>query len=107
MQRRLATKKKNLLGLPAPTRELSNVFAQFHQAKVAEFKEAFNMIDQSRDGFIDKEDLRQILNSLGESLWDFLERKTYKKDRSHSRKFKGLPRSFELIQNLISIQISY
>ena len=30
-----------------------------------EFKEAFNMIDQNRDGFIDKDDLHDMLASLG------------------------------------------
>ena len=32
-----------------------------------EFKEAFNMIDQNRDGFIDKEDLHDMLASLGKN----------------------------------------
>lgn len=32
---------------------------------IQEFKEAFNMIDQNRDGFIDKEDLHDMLASLG------------------------------------------
>jgi Ca2+-binding EF-hand superfamily protein len=31
----------------------------------SKFKEAFNMIDQNRDGFIDKEDLHDMLASLG------------------------------------------
>lgn len=37
----------------------------FDQAQIQEFKEAFNMIDQNRDGFIDKEDLHEMLSSLG------------------------------------------
>lgn len=37
----------------------------FDQAQIAEFKEAFNMIDQNHDGFIDKEDLHDMLASLG------------------------------------------
>lgn len=49
-------------------RATSNVFAMFDQAQIQEFKEAFNMIDQNRDGFIDKEDLGDMLASLGE-LW--------------------------------------
>ena len=32
----------------------SNVFAMFDQDQIAEFKEAFNFVDQNRDGFIDK-----------------------------------------------------
>ena len=47
-------------------RATSNVFAMFDQAQIQEFKEAFNMIDQNRDGFIDKEDLHDMLASLGE-----------------------------------------
>ena len=40
----------------------------FDQAQIQEFKEAFNMIDQNRDGFIDKEDLHDMLASLGKCL---------------------------------------
>lgn len=47
-------------------RATSNVFAMFDQAQIAEFKEAFNMIDQNRDGFVDKDDLHDMLASLGE-----------------------------------------
>ena len=46
-------------------RATSNVFAMFDQAQIQEFKEAFNMIDQNHDGFIDKEDLHDMLASLG------------------------------------------
>lgn len=46
-------------------RATSNVFAMFDQAQIQEFKEAFNMIDQNRDGFIDKDDLADMLASLG------------------------------------------
>lgn len=40
----------------------------FDQSQIQEFKEAFNMIDQNRDGFIDKEDLHDMLASLGMSV---------------------------------------
>lgn len=50
-----------------PQRATSNVFAMFDQSQIQEFKEAFNMIDQNRDGFIDKEDLHDMLASLGKS----------------------------------------
>lgn len=33
--------------------------------KFQEFKEAFNMIDQNRDGFIDVQDLQDMFASLG------------------------------------------
>ncbi|KAI0209908.1 Myosin regulatory light polypeptide 9 [Lamellibrachia satsuma] len=51
-------------------RATSNVFAMFDQAQIQEFKEAFNMIDQNRDGFIDKEDLHDMLASLGKNPSD-------------------------------------
>lgn len=46
-------------------RATSNVFAAFPQQQVQEFKEAFTMIDQNRDGFIDVEDLKDMYASLG------------------------------------------
>ncbi|XP_065341095.1 myosin regulatory light chain sqh [Cloeon dipterum] len=58
--RRVATKKR-------AQRATSNVFAMFDQAQIQEFKEAFNMIDQNRDGFVDKEDLHDMLASLGKN----------------------------------------
>lgn len=58
--RRATTKKR-------AQRATSNVFAMFDQAQIAEFKEAFNMIDQNHDGFIDKEDLHDMLASLGKT----------------------------------------
>lgn len=48
-------------------RATSNVFAMFDQAQIQEFKEAFNMIDQNHDGFIDKDDLHDMLASLGKN----------------------------------------
>ncbi|KAI9219643.1 hypothetical protein BC828DRAFT_349140 [Blastocladiella britannica] len=43
----------------------SNVFAMFDQRQIGEFKEAFSMIDHDQDGFIDKDDLKDMLASLG------------------------------------------
>lgn len=51
-------------------RATSNVFAMFDQAQIQEFKEAFNMIDQNRDGFIDNEDLKDMMASLGKEPRD-------------------------------------
>ncbi|CAK8680337.1 myosin regulatory light chain 12A-like [Clavelina lepadiformis] len=51
-------------------RATSNVFAMFDQAQIQEFKEAFNMIDQNRDGFIDPDDLKDMLASLGKDVTD-------------------------------------
>jgi len=43
-----------------------NVLRMFPQAMIQEFKEAFTMIDQNRDGFIDVEDLKDMYASLGQ-----------------------------------------
>jgi len=51
-------------------RATSNVFAMFDQSQVQEFKEAFNMIDQDRDGFISNEDLKDMQASLGHITTD-------------------------------------
>jgi myosin regulatory light chain 12 len=51
-------------------RATSNVFAMFDQDQIQEFKEAFNMIDQNRDGFIDHDDLKDMLASLGKDAPD-------------------------------------
>lgn len=42
----------------------------FDQDQIQEFKEAFNMIDQNRDGFIDNDDLKDMLASLGKDVKD-------------------------------------
>lgn len=46
-------------------RATSNVFALFKQAQIQEFKEAFTMMDQNRDGIIDKDDLIAIHQQIG------------------------------------------
>lgn len=46
-------------------RATSNVFALFNQSQIQEFKEAFTMIDQNRDGIIDKDDLLNIFQQIG------------------------------------------
>ena len=42
----------------------------FDQSQIQEFKEAFNMIDQNRDGFIDAADLKDMFASLGKEVTD-------------------------------------
>lgn len=46
-------------------RATSNVFALFNQSQIQEFKEAFTMIDQNRDGIIDEGDLAAIYQQIG------------------------------------------
>merc|ERR1712071_103107 len=48
-----------------PQRSGSNVFANFDQQQIQEFKEAFTIIDQDRDGFISEKDLKDMWASLG------------------------------------------
>jgi Ca2+-binding EF-hand superfamily protein len=43
----------------------SNVFSMFSQRQVAEFKEAFSMMDADKDGVIGKNDLRATYDALG------------------------------------------
>lgn len=49
-------------------RATSNVFALFNQSQIQEFKEAFTMIDQNRDGIIDVSDLQNIYQQIGRDL---------------------------------------
>merc|ERR1711931_506667 len=46
-------------------KNISNVHSCFEQSQIQEFKEAFEMIDANRDGFIDKDDLKSTYASLG------------------------------------------
>ncbi|XP_034936921.1 myosin regulatory light chain 2 isoform X3 [Chelonus insularis] len=48
----------------------SSVFSMFSQKQVAEFKEAFQMMDHDKDGIIGKEDLRQTFDSVGRLATD-------------------------------------
>jgi len=48
-----------------PKKKIGNVFALFNQAQITEFKEAFAMIDQDRDGIIGSDDLAAIYNQIG------------------------------------------
>lgn len=65
-----AAKKKQKGAKKRAARATSNVFAMFEQSQIQEFKEAFNIIDQNRDGFIDKEDLKNMFDSLGQDKGD-------------------------------------
>jgi myosin regulatory light chain 12 len=49
----------------APAKKVGNVFALFKQNQIQEFKEAFAMIDQDRDGIIGPDDLSNIFQQIG------------------------------------------
>jgi Ca2+-binding EF-hand superfamily protein len=51
-------------------RATSNVFAMFEQTQVQEFKEAFGLMDQDRDGTISVDDLKEVYASLGRAPKD-------------------------------------
>ncbi|KAJ3226649.1 hypothetical protein HDU81_007206 [Chytriomyces hyalinus] len=42
----------------------------FDQKQIAEFKEAFTMFDHDSDGFLDREDIKDMLSSLGQTPTD-------------------------------------
>jgi len=48
-----------------PKKKVGNVFALFNQAQIQEFKEAFTLIDQDRDGIIGADDLGAIFQQIG------------------------------------------
>jgi len=45
----------------------SNVFALFSPRQIAEFKEAFQLMDQDKDGIITKSDLKATYDAMGHS----------------------------------------
>ncbi|KAJ1857724.1 hypothetical protein GGH12_000668 [Coemansia sp. RSA 1822] len=51
-------------------RQNSNVFAIFDQKQISEFKEAFGIFDHNSDNIIDRDDLREMLSSLGQNMSD-------------------------------------
>nr|CDS34209.1 myosin regulatory light chain 2 smooth muscle [Hymenolepis microstoma] len=50
---------------PRTQRYTSNVFSMFTEAQINEFKEAFSLIDGSKDGIIDQGDLEEVFRSMG------------------------------------------
>lgn len=47
-------------------REPSGVFSLFQAPQVQQFKEAFQLIDHDKDGWVNESDLKEIFTSLGE-----------------------------------------
>jgi len=60
-----AEEPKKSGGGEEPKKKIGNVFALFNQSQIAEFKEAFAMIDNDRDGVIGEDDLGAIYQSIG------------------------------------------
>lgn len=60
-----AAEESSAPAAPAEKKKIGNVFALFKQNQIQEFKEAFTMIDQDRDGIIGEEDLRNIFQQIG------------------------------------------
>ncbi|KIY51250.1 calcium-binding EF-hand domain-containing protein [Fistulina hepatica ATCC 64428] len=46
-------------------REPSGVFSLFQAPQIQQFKEAFNLIDHDKDGWVNESDLNEIFTSLG------------------------------------------
>jgi len=46
-------------------REPSGVFSMFQAPQIQQFKEAFQLIDHDKDGWVNESDLREIYSSLG------------------------------------------
>nr|AAF71271.1 myosin light chain 2 [Oncorhynchus kisutch] len=44
----------------------SNVFSMFEQSQIQEYNSGFPITDQNRDGIISKDDLRDVLASMGQ-----------------------------------------
>jgi len=53
--------------MPRPRREPSGLFSRFQPAQIQQFKEAFQLLDHDKDGWISESDLHQTLTSLGTS----------------------------------------
>jgi len=59
--------KRESKGSKKAQRSGSNVFAMFSPRQLAEFKEAFGMMDVDKDGIIGKSDLKATYDNLGAS----------------------------------------
>ena len=61
----MATSSRRNKAFKARTTRSSNAFSVFDSAQIQEFKEAFNMIDQDKDGLISIADLELLFSTLG------------------------------------------
>lgn len=63
-------KKKKAAGGGAAKKRSGSEAGQFDQRTIQEFKEAFGIMDQNKDGIIDKGDLRDLYASMGQIASD-------------------------------------
>lgn len=59
-------------------REPSGVFSLFQAPQIQQFKEAFQLIDHDKDGWVNEGDLKEIFASLGTCASSVIETDTYK-----------------------------
>jgi Ca2+-binding EF-hand superfamily protein len=60
-----STRRNKWISHKSKVNKSSNLFSIFDQNQIQEFKEAFNLIDQDKDGIISANDLNLMLNTLG------------------------------------------
>ncbi|KAF9229059.1 EF-hand [Gyrodon lividus] len=60
-----ATPPKSKASKSRARREPSGVFSLFQAPQIQQFKEAFQLIDHDKDGWVTESDLREIFSSLG------------------------------------------
>lgn len=76
----------------------SSVFSMFTQKQVAEFKEAFGLMDQDKDGIIGKNDLRAAFDSVGRLATD--------KELDEMLSEAPAPINFTQLLNLFAVRMS-
>ena len=52
-------------------REPSGVFSLFQAPQIQQFKEAFQLIDHDKDGWVNESDLKEIFTSLGKGVFNY------------------------------------
>ncbi|XP_011252449.1 myosin regulatory light chain 2 [Camponotus floridanus] len=76
----------------------SSVFSMFSQKQVAEFKEAFQLMDADKDGIIGKNDLRAAFDSVGRLASD--------KELDEMLNEASAPINFTQLLNLFAVRMS-
>ena len=80
----------------------------FSQTQIGELKETFSIIDHDADGFIDKEDLKDMLNSLGMTVHQtqitsrISGQRTYQITKSVGQCVIGQPAGEDIVERMIN-----